>query len=88
MHDLNLSHNDLKKLINQLKHQGMEEALIFGFIMTLKSCFFNNPDIDHLQINDHLPLWGWNDFKLDYSTFQIVLSCFQAECGKPVRLSG
>ncbi len=87
MHALKSSHDNLKKLINLLKHQGMEETMIFGFIMTLKSCLLHNPDIDHLEVNESLPSWGWNDFQLDYPTFQIAQESFRARSEKSIRFS-
>ncbi len=88
MYSINSSRKDMKILVEQLKHQGMEENMIFGFIMTLKSFYLKNPDMNHLQINEYLPLRGWNDFELDYDTFQIALACIHTDNGKSVHLSG
>ena len=88
MYSLNCSRNDLKMLIHQLKHQGLEENMLFGFIMTLKSWLIHNPDKDYLQINEYLPLRGWNHFKLDAQTFQIARACFKNGNQKRVHLSG
>ena len=66
-------------LIHRLEKKGMEKNTILGFILSLKSCLLDNPNMNHLQINKRLQFLGWDDFELDYHTLQLAIACFEAE---------
>ena len=66
-------------LINRLEKKGMEKNTILGFILSLKSCLIDNPNMNHFQINKRLQFLGWDDFELDYHTLQLAIACFEAE---------
>ena len=66
-------------LMHRLEKKGMEKNTILGFILSLKSCLLDNPNMNHLQINKRLQFLGWDDFELDYHTLQLAIACFEAE---------
>jgi len=66
-------------LINRLEKIGMEKSTILGFILSLKSCLSDNPNINLLQANKRLQFLGWDDFELDYHTFQLAIAYFEEE---------
>lgn len=66
-----------KTLIQRLKNKGMELKMIPGFIRSLTNSFAYYPHINLKQINDRLQYMGWNDFELDYFTFQLVIDCLE-----------
>lgn len=57
----------------------MEKNTILGFILSLKSCLIDNPNMNNFQINKRLQFLGWDDFELDYHTLQLAIACFEAE---------
>jgi len=57
----------------------MEKSTILGFILSLKSCCLDNPNMNHLQLNERLQFLGWGDVELDYHTLQLAIACFEAE---------
>ena len=66
-------------LTHRLEQKGMEKNTILGFILSLKSCFLDNPNMNHWQLNRRLKFLGWNDVELDYHTLQLAIACFEAE---------
>lgn len=65
--------------MRRLKMKGMEQNAILGFVWSLKSCLFDNPEMNHLQTKERMQFLGWDDFVLDYYTFQLAIKCFEAE---------
>ncbi len=64
-------------LVERLENKGMARNTIFGFILSLKSCLVDNPNLNHLQLNNRLKFLGWDDFELDYHTLQLAIACFE-----------
>ena len=73
-------------LMHRLEKKGLEKSTIFGFISSLKSCLFDSPNMNLLQINKRLEFLGWNDFELDYHTLQLAITCFEAEDLKTLKM--
>lgn len=65
-------------LIHRLKKKGMELSIIPGFIRSLSNSFYINPHMNLLQVNNRMRYMGWDDFELDYYTFQLVIECLEA----------
>ena len=55
----------------------MESGEIPGFIRDLTNTLLVNPHLDHLHLSDQLQMLGWNDFDLDYRTFEVAEACFE-----------
>ena len=53
--------------------------MIPGFIWSMKSCLKVNPDLNHIQLNNRMQFLGWKEIDLDFHTFQLAVSCFEAE---------
>lgn len=66
-----------KKLICKLKENGVEAALIPGFIRSLVNAFLINPDMSHSQANIRLKYLGWDDIEIDYHTLQLAISSLE-----------
>jgi hypothetical protein len=64
-------------LIDRLTNRGMDLNVIPGFIRSLTNSFAYYPHMDFRQTNDRLRYMGWNDFELDYFTFQLVIECLE-----------
>ncbi len=64
-------------LIKRLMKKGMDLDMIPGFIRSLTNSYVYYPHVDFKQINDRLKYMGWDDFELDYFTFQLVLECLE-----------
>ena len=64
-------------LINRLLNKGMELDMIPGFIRSLTNSYAYYPHVDFKQVNDRLRYMGWDDFELDYFTFQLVIECLE-----------
>ena len=64
-------------LIDRLTNRGMDLNVIPGFIRSLTNSFAYYPHMDFKQINDRLRYMGWDDFELDYFTFQLVIECLE-----------
>ncbi|MFC1489102.1 hypothetical protein ACFL6B_04555 [Thermodesulfobacteriota bacterium] len=65
-------------LINRLKNRGMELGMIPGFIRILTNSFTSIPHLNLVQANRQLRYMGWDDFELDYFTFQLIIECLEA----------
>ena len=68
-----------KVLIRRLKMKGMKQSSIHAFVWSLKSCFMDNPDMNHSQTSQRMRFLGWDDFDLDYHTLQLAIACFEAD---------
>ena len=64
-------------LLQRLEKIGIEPNLIPGFIKDLANSFFINPDMDLLKAINRLRYLGWDDFELDYHTFQLAKECLE-----------
>ncbi|MFC1828397.1 hypothetical protein ACFL0O_02165 [Thermodesulfobacteriota bacterium] len=64
-------------LIHRLKKKGMDRRIIPGFIRSLTNSFAYYPHVNLRQVNDRLRYMGWDDFELDYFTFQLVMDCLE-----------
>lgn len=70
--------SELKEiLIRRLENKGMDLEMIPGFIRSLNNSFTYYPHTDFKQINNRLRYMGWDDFDLDYFTFQLVMECLE-----------
>ncbi len=67
-----------KILISRLKNKGMELSLIPGFIRSLANSFYMSPNMNLFQVKEQLRYMGWDDFELDYCTFQLAIECLEA----------
>ena len=71
--------NHLKEiLISRLKNKGMELGMISGFMRSLSNSLFMNSDMNLFQVKEQLRYKGWDDFDLDYCTFQLAVECLEA----------
>ena len=72
--------NDLKQILyERLINNGMEEGVIPGYIRCLANSMFVKPNMEFDQIRFWLEYMGWNDFELDYHTFQLAKTCLEFE---------
>ncbi len=65
-------------LIRRLRNKGMAPALIPGYIRCLSNSFYRGPHMTLLQVKNRLIYMGWDDFDLDYYTFQLAVDCLDA----------
>ena len=66
-----------QKLMNKLIENGVEAALIPGFIRSLANAFLVNPDMSHCQANQRLKYLGWEDIEIDYHTFSLAVNVLE-----------
>jgi len=52
--------------------------MIQGFIRSFSNILHINPNIDFWQAKKRLQYLGWDDFELDYHTFQLVMDYIDA----------
>lgn len=72
--------HDLKQLLyERLLNIGLEENLIPGYMRCLANSIFLKPNMELFQVRRRLSYMGWNDFDLDYHTFQIAKNCLELE---------
>ncbi len=64
-------------LIDRLTNKGMGLNMIPGFIRSLTNSFAYYPHVSLPQVNDRLRYMGWDDFELDYFTFQLAIECLE-----------
>jgi hypothetical protein len=76
---MNFLSENKQVLMRRLKMKGMKQSAILGFVWSLKSCFLDNPDMNHLQTNQRMQFLGWDDIDLDYHTLQLAIACFEAD---------
>ncbi len=71
--------NQIKEiLIHRLTSKGMDMNVIPGFIRSLSNSVAYYPHTDFKQVIDRLQYMGWDDFELDYFTFQLVIECLES----------
>ena len=78
-------------LISRLENKGMELKIIQGFIRSFSNILHVNPNIDFWQAKKRLQYLGWDDFELDYYTFQLVIDYLEvttlsSQQTKPIEL--
>ena len=76
---MNFLNENKQALMRRLEIKGMEQNAILGFVWSLKSYLLDNPDMNHLQTKKQMQHLGWDNFDLDYLTFQLAVECFEAE---------
>jgi len=74
--------NNLKQtLFNRLEKNGIEESAAKGFLRNLANSYVINPGMNLAQVQRQLRYLGWNDFDLDYHTWQLAIEYFTpVEC--------
>ncbi len=69
--------NHLKEtLFNRLENNGIELSAVPGFLRNLANSLVINPMMNLAQIQRQLCYLGWNDFDLDYHTWQLAIEYF------------
>ncbi len=68
-----------QKLVLKLMENGVEAALIPGFIRSLANAFLVNPDMSHCQANKRLKYLGWEDIEIDYHTFSLAVNALETK---------
>lgn len=64
---------DLKGvLIERLERRGIESRLIPGFIRSLANSLSYDPPPNLVETNERLTYMGWEEFELDYHTFELA----------------
>ena len=72
--------HDLKQLLyDRLLNFGLEENVIPGYIRCLANSIFLKPNMELYQVRRRLAYMGWNDFDIDYHTFQLAKTCLELE---------
>ena len=71
-------------LVDRLKMKGIEPNTIPWFIKNLANTMKFDSHMDLSQINRRLKWLGWDDFELDYHTYQLAKACFEAEGMSPI----
>jgi len=64
-------------LLQRLEKIGIEQNLIPGFIKDLSNSFFIDPEMDLVRAVSRLRYLGWDDFDLDYHTYQLAKECLE-----------
>jgi hypothetical protein len=65
--------------VNRLERKGLGRNTIPAFILSLKSCLVDNPNMNYLQVNKRLHFLGWDDFDMDYHTLELAIANIEAE---------
>ena len=65
-------------LVHRLERMGLKKNAIPAFILSLKSCLTDNPNMTYLQVNERLHFIGWDDFNLDYHTLELAIAYIEA----------
>lgn len=68
-----------RKLRMKLMENGVEPALIPGFIRSLANAFLINPDMTLCQANKRLKYLGWQDIEIDYHTFSLAINVLETK---------
>jgi len=69
---------DLKHLlIQRLSKLGLDKNLIPGYLRILANSIYVNPYQNLKLINRHMRHIGWDDFDLDYHTFELAKDCLE-----------
>lgn len=66
-----------QKLMHKLIENGVDAALIPGFIRSLANAFLVNPRMSHFQANKRLKYLGWEDIEIDYHTFSLAINALE-----------
>ncbi len=66
-----------QKLMHKLMENGVEAALIPGFLRSLANAFLINPGMSHCQANKRLKYLGWEDIEIDYHTFSLAINALE-----------
>ena len=70
---------ELKRLLTfKLKAQGVDAALIPGFIRCLATSWLTNPRMTPGQLNERLRCMGWPELELDPDTLDKIKGCLNA----------
>lgn len=64
-----------KLLYRRLLDKGMEPGMIPGYIRSLSNGLYSNPHMNLFQVRNHMTYMGWNDFELDYFTYELTVQC-------------
>jgi len=59
--------------VNKLIENGVEAALILGFIRSLANAFLINPNMSYCQARKRLKYLGWEEIEIDYHTFSLAV---------------
>lgn len=68
-----------QKLANKLIENGVEPALIPGFIRSIANAFLINPDMSYCQAQKRLKYLGWEDIDIDYHTFSLAVNALETK---------
>ena len=68
-----------QKLVNKLMENGVEAALIPGFIRSLANAFLINPNMSYCQARKRLKYLGWEDIDIDYHTFSLAVNVLETK---------
>ena len=66
-------------LIKRLKHKGLENNLIPGFLRSLANSISISQNFNLVLLNRHMQHLGWDDIDLDYHTFELARTCLEAK---------
>lgn len=70
---------DLKYLlIQRLNQMGLDKNLIPGYLRILANSMCMSQNENLTLINRRMRHIGWNDFDLDYHTFELARNCLEA----------
>ncbi len=67
----------IRVLIDRLVGKGMEISYIPAYIRDLANTFSINSYLSLQELNGRLEMLGWNDFKLDDHTLQLIMANFE-----------
>ena len=67
-------------LIDRLEKKGMDPNIIPGFMRSLASTVLVSPATNLVQVNDTLQSLGWDEFELDYRTYELATACLESDC--------
>ena len=66
------------KLFLRLKGKGISQSLVPSFMRILSTSLSASPYRDYSAVKRNLKYLGWDDFDLDYFTFQLATECLSA----------
>jgi len=66
-------------LIDRLKCQGMDPAVIPAFLKALTSLISLEPGLGTAEVNQKLHSLGWNEVTMDYHCLQIAIACLETD---------
>jgi len=69
----------IRILIEVLVSKGMEITAIPAFIRDVATIIATNPSMSLEDLNNHLHVLGWGDFKLDDDTFYLITVTFKPD---------